>query len=81
MKVKITHHLWKHKTSNEEQIILDGIINDLLEPLQIDCIAYNAGVNAIITEDGNYKIEPHCDQYSTLLKMQELLPELIPAFT
>lgn len=80
IKVLIKHERWKYRANPDEQKTLDEFVNNILEPILLDCITYNARVDAIITDSGNYKIVALCDQYSTLLKMQELLPELIPAF-
>jgi len=78
--VVISHYSYKYYASIEEQSFLNKFINDLLEPILIDCIIYNASVKAIITQSGNYKFEPICDQYSTFMAMQNLLPEVIPTF-
>lgn len=80
IKVNVRHELHQYFATTEEQKTLDNLVNDLLEPIMIDCMTFGATVDAKMTMSGNYKIIPHCDQYSTLVKMQSLLPELIPSF-
>jgi hypothetical protein len=81
IKVEISHERWKHQPSQEEQQTLDKLINDLLEPIVIDCVTYNAKVEAVISLSENYLIRPVCDHYATLMAMQELLPTVIPKFS
>jgi hypothetical protein len=78
--VHISHPNYKYLATPEEKSTLSELINVLLEPILLDCITFNASVNAIVTQSGNYKIESICDQYSTLVVMQSLLPEIIPSF-
>ena len=49
IKVEISHERWKHQASEHEQQTLDKLINDLLEPIMIDCVTYNAKVEAVIS--------------------------------
>lgn len=81
IKVQISHERWKHQASENEQHTLDKLINYLLEPILLDCMTYNAKVEAIITESENYLIKPVCDHYATLMAMQEILPTVIPKFS
>ena len=78
--IKIRHELYQYHATPEEQKVLNDLINELLEPIMLDCITYMAWVDASITADDNYRITAKCDQYSTLLNMQSLLPELVPSF-
>ncbi|MBK8089471.1 MAG: hypothetical protein IPK31_16925 [Chitinophagaceae bacterium] len=80
IKVNVIHERWKYQPTPEEQKTLDEFVNGLLEPVMIDCILFKASVDAVKTIDGNYRLEPKCDQYLTLMAMQNLLPKLIPDF-
>lgn len=75
--VVFSHERWKEKPSEENQLMLKEVINEALHDIAADCILYNASVNAIMTIDGNFRIEAKCDKYDLLMKMQSLLPELI----
>ena len=57
IKVNIGHERWKHSATPEEQSTLETLINELLEPIMLDCMTYNASVNAILTMDKNYMVQ------------------------
>ena len=80
IKVNVRHELHQYFASEQEKETLNKLINDLLNPIIIDCITYNASVDAVKTMSGNYKIVVNCEHYSTHYKMQSLLPELLPDF-
>lgn len=80
IKVNIRHEMHQYFAKPEEKKVLEELINSQLEPIMLDCIAFNASVDAVKIDSGNYKIVPKCDQYSTLMQMHSLLPEVIPSF-
>ena len=80
IKVNIRHELHQYRATENEQKTLDDLVNGLLAPVMLDVLTYKASVDAVVTISDNYRIIPHCDQYSTLYSMQSLLPELIPGF-
>lgn len=81
VKVVIRHERWKYSASEAEQKTLQELISSLLESIQIDCMTFNAKVEAVVSESENYLIKPICDDYKTYMAMQELLPTVIPKFS
>jgi hypothetical protein len=78
IKVTIRHEETKYAANPDEQDSLNKFVNELLEPIQWDCIAYGARVDVVRTYSNNYKFVANCEQYSTLVRMQHLLPEVLP---
>ena len=79
IKVSFSHELgFKPNIKAAEKKWIEEFVNDQLRPIELDCVAFNASVNAIVTKNDCYKFEARCDQYSTLSRMIELLPEAIP---
>ena len=79
IKVEIRHAEYQYRPTKQEQGFFNDYINETLQPIMMECVAWSAKVDVCLTLDSpNYIITPVCDDYKTQIAMQELLPRVIP---